>query len=713
MITKEELGKLVEAYTPLSARDKARLYDAYDYAKEAHKGQKRESGEAYFIHPLCVAETAATEYELDIDAIIAALLHDVLEDTGASLKEINSRFGRDVSDLVSGLTRLREIRLPPASEKAENYRRFVISVSKDIRVLIIKLIDRAHNISTLQHKDEAKRKRIARETMEIYIPLAERIGMEQAKVSMENVCFKELYPQEHAFIQEKLRTIQKQANLIEPIVDELTSLTSKNRIRATIYGREKTNYSIWRKMNGKNISFDEIFDIIAFRFIVESVADCYRVLGMIHSNYKMVPRRFKDYISTPKPNKYQSLHTTIVGPLGKQIEVQIRTQEMDRVAQYGYAAHWLYKSGKRNTASNDFMWLKNMAEAVRSISNPEEIEESAKMTPYSDSIFCFTPKGELVALPAGATALDFAYEIHSHIGNHCVGAKINKVIRNIKAELKTGDFVEILTNKSQSPSAEWERFVVSKKAREAIRHYLKLKRRDEVIAYGKTLIAATFSQYKQELGEKALADAADKMKLSSEEVCYLVGEKEYTPEHILFLVHPELKSNKREEIDVEKIIERAKKSGSKSIVVGGSVLSNIPLYFSKCCYPVPGDTIVGVIHTGKGVAIHKRSCRDMRRYATLGNQMFNLTWDDIKAMPASTFRAKIAVMCDRTSGNLNSITTIIAKHNAIIDDIHVISRSSDFIEFLISIDVKNLQHLDEIIGSLKMAKMINAVIKYS
>ena len=439
MKTKADLIEAVKKYIPdLKNSEKARLELAYTFAQEKHAGQKRASGEDYFTHPLQIAFIAAEEYELDVDSIIAALLHDVVEDTETSVKTIQNLFGDSVAELVTGLTKLRSIKITSKKIlKAENYRNFVISVSKDIRVLIIKLIDRYHNISTLQyHPTQEKRSRIAMETLTIYVPLAERMGMEKLKSFMENVCFKELYPQEYHFIEEKLEDLRKSGtNLIEPIVDELSDLTTRHKIRAQIYGREKTPYSIWKKMTNKNITFDEIFDIIAFRFIVESVEDCYKILGMIHSTYKMIPNRFKDYISTPKPNKYQSLHTSIVGPLGKRIEIQIRTKEMDKVAQYGYAAHWLYKQGKTDTTSKDFDWLRNMVNAIQHVSSPDEIVENTKLSAFIDSIFCFTPKGDLLALPIGATALDFAYEIHSNVGNQCVGAKINKVIKNIRTPL--------------------------------------------------------------------------------------------------------------------------------------------------------------------------------------------------------------------------------------------------------------------------------------
>ena len=721
METKADLVNAVKSYIPdLKASDKARLELAYTFAQEKHSGQKRASGEPYFTHPLAVAMLAAKTYELDVDSIIAALLHDVVEDTETSIKTIQNLFGDDVAELVIGLTKLRSLKIKSEKMlKAENYRNFVISVSKDIRVLIIKLLDRLHNISTLQfHKSPEKRQRIALETLNIYIPLAERMGMEELKRKMENICFKELYPHEYHFIQEKLEDLRKRGtDLIEPIVDELSELTFKHKIKAKIYGRDKSPYSIWRKMQNKNVRFDEIFDIIAFRFITKTVEDCYKILGMIHSTYKMIPNRFKDYISTPKPNKYQSLHTTVIGPQNKRIEIQIRTEEMDKVAQYGYAAHWMYKEGKTDISSHDFDWLKNMVYAIKNISSPDEIVEHTKLSPFIDSVFCFTPKGDLIVLPLGATALDFAYNIHSNIGNHCVGAKINKVIKNIRTELKTGDEVEILTSKTQTPTPEWERFVATIKAKTAIRHFLKQQKKQQTILYGKQLIQTSFENYKKTFHEKELHSILNKYGATGLDDLYLlVGSKEYTPDHVLFSLYPELKtSEKKREFDVDNflnVVNKVNPQNDTQTLTSG-VLSNIPIHFAKCCYPLPGDEIIGIIHTGKGITIHKKNCKQLSKYEKTPEKLFNLTWDDYNAFKDSTFSTKISVLCNHTSGALNEITSILARENAIIEDIKVANKTSEFIEFLITIDVKNITHLNNIISDLKSIKMINTVLKYN
>ena len=723
MKTKADLIEAVKKYIPdLKNSEKSRLELAYTFAQEKHAGQKRASGEDYFTHPLQIAFIAAEEYELDVDSIIAALLHDVVEDTETSIKTIQNLFGDSVAELVTGLTKLRSIKITSKKIlKAENYRNFVISVSKDIRVLIIKLIDRYHNISTLQyHPTQEKRSRIAMETLTIYVPLAERMGMEKLKSFMENVCFKELYPQEYHFIEEKLEDLRKSGtNLIEPIVDELSDLTTRHKIRAQIYGREKTPYSIWKKMTNKNITFDEIFDIIAFRFIVESVEDGYKILGMIHSTYKMIPNRFKDYISTPKPNKYQSLHTSVVGPVGKRIEIQIRTKEMDKVAQYGYAAHWLYKQGKTDTTSKDFDWLRNMVNAIQHVSSPDEIVENTKLSAFIDSIFCFTPKGDLLALPIGATALDFAYEIHSNVGNQCVGAKINKVIKNIRTPLKTGDMVEILTSKTQTPSPEWERFVVTLKARNAIKHFLKQQHKQQTILFGKQLLQTAFEHYKKDFSEKKLSSILDKYGASNFDDLYLlIGSREYTPEHILFAIYPELKvSDNKHGFDIDSFFNTIEKNTFEKTKqrenVSSQTLANIPVYFARCCLPVPGDEIIGVIHTGKGFTIHKKNCKNLHKFEKTPEKLFQLDWNDYASLKDSTFKTKLSILSKNSPGALNEITSILAKENANIEDIKIISRTEEYMDIMFAIDVKDLEHLNNIITNLKNAKMINTVIKYN
>ncbi|MDR1008634.1 MAG: bifunctional (p)ppGpp synthetase/guanosine-3',5'-bis(diphosphate) 3'-pyrophosphohydrolase [Rickettsiales bacterium] len=711
MITKTDLVDIVASYSPsLAMSDRARLELAYSFAQKKHEGQKREDGSDYFLHPLTVALVCAEQYEMDVDAVIAALLHDIVEDTDVVPATIEGLFGASVAELVKGLTKLRLLNIKSAKVQAENYRNFVIAAAKDIRVLIIKLVDRHHNIQTLHFiPDVDRRRRIASETMLVYVPLAERIGMDNIKMEMENICFKELQPQEHHFVSEKLESLKRAGEaLITPIVSELVQLAFKHKIKVQVFGREKSPYSIWYKMQAKNKTFDEIFDIVAFRFIVESVEDCYKVLGMIHSTFKLVPNRFKDYISRPKPNKYQSLHTTVIGPGGKRVEIQIRTIEMDRVAQYGYAAHWTYKEGKRDIQSGDFMWLRNVLDSIKGASAPSEIIEKTQLVPYLNSIFCFTPTGDLVALPLGSTALDFAYEIHSSIGNSCSGAKINKVIKNIRTELKTGDEVEILTSKNQTPSPEWERYVVSSKAKSAIRKFLKTRERDSTIAYGRQLVAVAFEAYRKTLRARDLDPILGKFAANSEdELFLLVGSREITSESVLAALYPEFAESRRKKEPVREVRKRPLEFAR------AESFANIPIYFARCCCPVPGDEICGVVHTGKGISVHKAACRTLDRYRGEAGKVFGISWDDCNMLESSSFSTKISVMSSYEVGALNEITMVLAKSHALIDDIKVATKTSDFIEFLITINVKNVEHLNQVIAGLKTVKIINTVLKAS
>ena len=725
METKQDLINIIKNYNPnLSKKDKDLICLAYDFASEKHKGQKRASGEDYFTHPLTVAVIAAREYELDPASIISALLHDVVEDTETPISTIEKLFGTTVANLVDGLTKLRSLKITNKKIiQAENYRKFVISISKDIRVLVIKLLDRYHNISTLQgHKNIQKRQRIALETLTIYVPLAERMGMDKLKSFMENICFKELYPQEYHYITEKLETFRKSGtDLIEPIIDELSSLISKYNIGAQIYGREKSPYSIWKKINNKNTIFDNIFDIIAFRFIVETIEDCYKILGILHSNYRVIPKRFKDYISTPKPNRYQSLHTAIIGPLSKRIEIQIRTIEMDKVAQYGYAAHWIYKQSGSNPSNEaeHCDWLRNMVNAITHVSSSDEIIENTKLSTFIDSIFCFTPMGDLWDLPQNSTALDFAYRIHSNIGNHCVGAKINKVIKNIRTPLKNGDMVEILTSPKQHPSPEWLRFVITDRAKKALKHYFHKQKKQQLTEYGKQLLQDAFTEYKINFNEKLFLPILNKYGADNIEDLYLlIGSKEYRAENIIFTIYPELKDKNTNATKFKNLINDLKPNITNTIGstkaklnLSNNTLANIPILFAKCCYPIPGDEIVGIIHTGKGISIHRHDCPSLKQYKNHPEKLFTLNWDDYNEVKNSTFRTKISILANNEAGTLNKITTVFLRENINIEDIKILNKTEEFVDILFTIDVKNINQLNSLINNLKNIKIINTVIK--
>src|SRR5881227_2735790 len=487
MMRQFELVELVKSYDPNA--DEGLLNRAYVYSMKAHGSQLRASGDPYFSHPIQVAGLLA-QMKLDSASIVTGLLHDTIEDTVATLEDIERQFGPEVGRLVDGVTKLSRIELQSDQTKqAENFRKLVLAMSEDIRVLLVKLADRLHNMQTLHFiPDEEKRRRIARETMDIYVPLAERIGMHRMKDQLEDLAFTELHPDARASIVARLGFLREQGgDIISRIVAEMTETLQDGGLTANISGREKSPYSIWRKMQRKNVSFEQLADVMAFRVLVDSVTDCYQALGIIHSAYPVVPGRFKDYISTPKPNNYRSLHTSVIGPERQRIEVQIRTRDMHEVAELGVAAHWIYKQGGGGrTDGRQYRWLRELLDILDHASGPEEFLEHTKLEMFQDQVFAFTPKGDLIALPRGATPVDFAYAVHSEIGDTCVGAKINGRLLPLRTRLQNGDQVDIVTSKAQTPSPTWERFVVTGKARARIRRFIRTQQRAQYLDLGRS-----------------------------------------------------------------------------------------------------------------------------------------------------------------------------------------------------------------------------------
>ncbi len=504
MLRQYELVDLVKSYDPDADEDA--LNRAYVFAMKKHGAQLRASGDPYYSHPVEVAGIL-TKFKLDSASVIAGLLHDTVEDTDTTVEEIKSLFGEQVAQIVDGLTKLAMIEQKSVNNKqAENFRKLLLAMSEDIRVLLIKLADRLHNMRTLHFKSPEKRARIAKETLDIYAPLAERIGMQEVKSELEEIAFAELHKDAYESIKARLNFLREQgSNLVPKIIARLQKDMEENGIKASVSGREKTPYSIWRKMQQKNASFEQLSDIMAFRIIVDDVASCYQALGVVHSKYHMVPRRFKDYISTPKPNGYKSIHTGVIGPENTRIEIQIRTQEMHEVNEKGVAAHWAYKQGEK-VVGKKFRWIRELLEILEQASNPEEFLENTKLEMYNDQVFCFTPKGDLIGLPVNSTPVDFAYAVHSSVGDTCVGAKINGEIRPLRTILQNGDQVEILTSKAQHPSTEWDRFVVTGKAKAAIRRYVRAYKRDQFITLGQQLLERTFKGENLEFSEKGLVN---------------------------------------------------------------------------------------------------------------------------------------------------------------------------------------------------------------
>src|SRR5712692_5011563 len=539
MMRQFELVELVKSYDP-NAEESA-LNRAYVYWKKAHGAQLRASGDPYFSHPVEVAGLLA-QMKLDTASIITGLLHDTVEDTVATLDDIERRFGPDIARLVDGVTKLSRIELQSDQTKqAENFRKLVLAMSEDIRVLLVKLADRLHNMQTLCFlKDAEKRRRIARETMDIYVPLAERIGMHRMKDQLEDLAFTELHPDARASIIARLGFLrEKGGDIVSRIVKELTETLKDGGLTASASGREKSPYSIWRKMQRKNVSFEQLADVMAFRVLVDGIGDCYHALGLVHSAYPVVPGRFKDYISTPKPNNYRSVHTGVIGPERQRIEVQNRTSDMHEVAELGVAAHWIYKQQAGSVDGRQYRWLRELLDILEQASNPEEFLEHTKLEMFQDQVFAFTPKGDLIALPRGSTPVDFAYAVHSQIGDTCVGAKINGRLLPLRTELANGDQVEIVTSKAQTPSPTWERFVVTGKARARIRRFIRTQQRQQYLDLGKAILQKAFRNDGHEFQEKALGAVLKAFTCATVEDLYVaVGEGLATGREVVHALHP-------------------------------------------------------------------------------------------------------------------------------------------------------------------------------
>lgn len=706
MLRQYELVDLVKSYDPEADEDA--LNRAYVFAMKKHGGQLRTSGDPYYSHPIEVAGIL-TKFKLDSASIIAGLLHDTVEDTDTTVEEVRELFGDQVASLVDGLTKLAMIEQKSGSSKqAENFRKLLLAMSDDIRVLLIKLADRLHNMRTLHFCPPEKRQRIARETLDIYAPLAERIGMQEVKDELEEIAFAELHKEAHDSIIARLNFLREQgSNIVPEIIAQLEKDMAENGIKATVTGREKAPYSIWRKMQQKNASFEQLSDIMAFRICVEDIATCYQALGVIHSKYHMVPRRFKDYISTPKPNGYQSIHTGVIGPEDTRIEIQIRTYEMHEIAEKGVAAHWAYKQGQKAEGRN-FRWIRELLEILDQAANPEEFLENTKLEMYNDQVFCFTPKGDLIGLPRGSTPVDFAYAVHSKVGNTCVGAKVNGEIKPLRTVLQNGDQVEVLTSKAQHPSTEWERFVVTGKAKAAIRRYVRAVKREQFINLGKEMLDRLFKSENMELNDKGLVGVMQNFEAETIEDIYAkVGEGLISGWDVLKAIYPAYKQSKLEKVvNSIKVPGFRKKKKSEPLKIKG-LISDMAVHFAGCCHPLPGDRIVGIVTTGKGVTVHTIDCKALEQYSNEPERWLDIDWGDNAEEELHT--ARIKVMLSNEPGALGDLSNLIAKQGANISNLNIVYRTLNYFELLIDLDVKSLQHLNTIVAALKASKVVSYV----
>ncbi len=714
MIRQFELVEQVMSYDP--GADEDALNRAYVFAMKAHGSQKRASGDPFFSHPLEVAGIL-TGYKLDGASIITALLHDVIEDTTATLEEIEDHFGAEVANLVDGVTKLTRIELQSDHVKqAENFRKLVLAMSEDIRVLLIKLADRLHNMRTLHYIDNVdKRRRIALETMEIFAQLAERIGMQEMKGELEDLAFAELNTEARNSILRRLKFLREQGGaLVTRILEQLDTTLSGAGIKARVFGREKKSYSVWRKMQRDNVGFEQLADIMAFRVIVDTVEDCYQTLGVIHGAHSVVPGRFKDYISTPKPNGYRSLHTVVFGPERQRIELQIRTSEMHEVAEHGVAAHWCYKQGTDKTDGRQYRWLRELLDIHEHATGPEDFLEHTKLEMFQDEVFCFTPRGDLINLPLGATPVDFAYAVHSEVGDCCVGAKINGRMMPLRSKLRNGDQVEIITSKAQTPSPTWERFVVTGKARARIRRFIHSQEREQYLKLGRAILHKAFREEGYELTDKALDGVLKIFKQGSvDDLVANVGSGNHTGREVVAAVFPGIKAKDRAKADNVVSLTRARGRQAKAKAKAGAIpikglIDGMAVHYAGCCHPLPGERIVGIITTGKGVTIHTIDCETLESLADAPERWLDVSWQiDSETPDIHVGRVHLTVL--NAPGSLGDLSTVIAKNEGNISNLKITNRSPDFFDMLIDIEVRDIKHLTNIIAALRATSAINSI----
>jgi guanosine-3',5'-bis(diphosphate) 3'-pyrophosphohydrolase len=711
MIRQFELVELVKGYDP--GADEETLNRAYVFSMKAHGSQSRASGDPYFSHPLGVAEIL-TRMKLDGASIVTALLHDTVEDTDATLEQIEQLFGKEIARLVDGVTKLSRLELQSDSTKhAENFRKLLLAMSDDIRVLLVKLADRLHNMQTLHFiKDPDKRKRIALETLDIYAPLAERIGMQRMKDELENLAFAEINPEACKSIKQRLSFLREQGGvMVGRIIDKLKADLAEGGIEAQISGREKSPYSIWRKMQRKNLGFEQLSDIMAFRIVVNDVGQCYQALGILHSRYAMVPGRFKDYISTPKPNNYRSLHTGVIGPERQRIEIQIRTRDMHEIADLGVAAHWKYKQNGERIDGRQYRWLRELLDILEHAAGPEEFLEHTKLEMFQDQVFCFTPKGDLIALPRGATPVDFAYAVHSEIGDTCVGAKVNGRIVPLSSVLANGDQVEIVTSRAQTPSPTWERFVVTGRARARIRRFVRTQQRAQYMELGRAILEKEFRQEGFEFATKGLDGVLKKLKYeNSDDLMAAVGAGLQSGREVLHAVFPGTKAAPKP----PKIgpgagarAKTAKKTKGPAIPIVG-LIPGMALHFAGCCHPLPGDRIVGIVTTGKGVTIHTIDCESLESFADAPERWLDVGWDNGSG-DSEVHVGRLHVVLNNEPGSLGSLSSVIGKSEGNISNLKITRRSLDFFEMMIDVEVKDVRHLTNIIAALRATPSVSSV----
>ena len=720
------LIRRIRSYDP--AADVGLVERAFEVALQAHGEQKRDNGEPYISHPLAVAGILAG-LRMDVASICTGLLHDTIEDTGLKLPQLEAQFGQTMAGLVDGVTKLTRLELQSdRTKQAENFRKLVLAMSRDIRVLIVKLADRLHNMRTLHYVEkQERRQRIASETMDIYAPLAGRIGMDKVKTELQNLSFQELEPEHNATIQARLNYLRGQgADVIEEVRRELSRLCLEAGVPgAEVTGREKSPFSIWEKMQKRNVAFEQLSDIMAFRVMVPTRESCYVALGAVHAAYPMISGRFKDYISTPKANGYQCLHTgvTLKSPRNQKIEVQIRTLDMHDIAENGVAAHWSYKGLGEGALSEGGQampvkrprWVQDLLEILENSAAPDEFLENTKLELYQDQVFCFSPKGQLIPLPRGATPVDFAYAVHSQIGDSCVGAKVNGRLMPLRHELQNGDQVEIMTARGGTPSPAWERFVVTGKARARIRRHVAAQQRETHLDAGRAALAKAFRQEGVDGSEKVLEAGLKGLKCASLTDLYVaVGNGNLGPREVVQSTYPELRQSPRGPRMIPSLPPRsAPKQGAG--VSGLSLIglgSGVAKHFAGCCHPLPGDRIVGIVATGKGITVHTAGCQTLESFAATPERYLDIDWDydQIGRGPgAESHVGRISAIAVNEPSMLATLTNAVSRHEGSVVNLKIVNRQLDFMEILVDVEVRDLRHLSSVIAGLRSAGGITQV----
>ena len=699
MIDVDDLIALVRNYNP---RTNAKLIKAaYDYGQRMHEGQKRHSGEDYFSHPAAVA-AILTEQRLDDATIITALLHDTIEDTKSTYTEVARQFGEEIAELVDGVTKLTNLQLSSTeTRQSENFRKLFMAMSKDLRVILVKLADRLHNMRTIKALPDEKQARKARETMDIFAPLAGRMGMQWMREELEDLSFRVLNPEARSSIIRRFITLQRETgDVIHKITADIRTELEKAGVEADVFGRAKKPYSIWRKMQEKQLAFSRLSDIYGFRVICSSESDCYRILGAIHQRWRAVPGRFKDYISQPKSNGYRSIHTTVSGRDGKRVEVQIRTRQMHEVAESGVAAHWSYRDGER--AKNPFAvdpakWIETLTERFDNGEDHDEFLENVKLEMYSDQVFCFTPKGDVVQLPKGATPIDLAYSIHTRIGNSCVGAKVDGIRVPLWTRLKNGQSVEVITAAGQRPQATWIDIVTTGRAKSAIRRSLREEDRERFVKLGQELARVAFEHIGRKASDKALRIAAKTLGLPNEtEVLARLGSAELTANEVIGAIYPELATQPEDVVD------------ARHPVVG--LTADQSYRRADCCQAVPGERIVGITYRGQGVIVHAIDCPALAEFEEQPSRWVDLRWHSGVHAPVHTVSLNLTIAND--AGVLGRICSLIGQQKANISDLTFVDRKPDFYRLIVEVDLRDAEHLHMVLTALEAEGDVAQVERY-